>query len=155
MRDQSRRNRADTTGMLAVQFGMYVPLFTWLHHLAMTRDGSITLVSVAVTSTVTVVTGFVVSLAALKVLRRLPPAGTEAGPAGSPGPVTKEHAAALAVGFAVLSGTGTLLAAIALDTSRAHATGPAYPYVLGAFACIACAAAAGAVSFRRLRKPPA
>jgi hypothetical protein len=86
------------------------------------------------------------------VMRRLP-ADDEANRHRGRRRLTKELAAALAVGYATLTYTGGLLSVYAIDTSLAgQRLGPTYAYVLGASVCVSVAVLAGVRSFRRFRK---
>ena len=86
-----------------------------------------------------------------RLARRLPPDADRAS-ASPPTGLTRELAAAIAVGCAVLSLTANLLGAIAFDNVRAGRAGPAYPYILAAGACVAAAVIVGVRYLRRIRR---
>ena len=92
-----------------------------------------------------------VMLTWMRVARRLPADADRASASAQTG-LTRELAAAIAVGCAVLSWTTNLLGAIAFDNVRAGQAGPAYLYILAAGACVAAAVIVGVRYLRRIRK---
>jgi len=92
-----------------------------------------------------------VMLTWLRLARRLP-TDADRSSATAPTGLTREMAAAIAVGCAVLSWTANILGAIAFDNVRAGQAGPAYPYILAAGACVAAAIIVGVRYLRRIRK---
>jgi hypothetical protein len=92
-----------------------------------------------------------VMLTWMRLARRLPTDADRAS-ASAPTSLTRELAAAIAVGCAMLSWTANFLGAIAFDNVRGGQAGPAYPYILAAGACVAAAIIVGVRYLRRIRK---
>jgi hypothetical protein len=152
LRPPEDKGRAEAAAMSAAYFAAVMPLSAWLRHLTIGLGYLTRQYPDAVAPTLACAGAWPVMLMMRGLMRRLP-AEDQGDGRGGRRRLTKELAAALAVGYATLTATGGMLTLIAIDRSLAgRRVGPAYAYVLGASACVGAAILAGVRSFRRFRR---
>ena len=144
-----RKGRAEAAAMNAAYLAALMPLTVLLRHVIpapyLTRQ-----YPDAVAGVLACIGALPVMLMMRGLMRRLPAEDDDDRRGGRR--LTKELAAALAVGYATLTATGGLLAVFAIDLLLAGQTvGPTYAYVLGSSACVGVAILVGVRSFTRFR----